>query len=81
MRIVQKGKRIRGGTMNPTTELDRFIHRVQVRSRVTVDGKIIRMEPVQEKIKFDVTPSKDRYDNCCMVVYAGHPMMTCRATM
>lgn len=33
--------------MNPTTELDRFTHRVQVRSKVTVDGKIIRMEEVQ----------------------------------
>lgn len=67
--------------MNSTVELDRFIRRVQVRSRVTVDGKIIRMEPVQEKLRFDVAPSKDRYDNCCMVFYAGHPAVSCRAVI
>ena len=81
MRIIQKGKRIRGGAMSSTIGLDRFIHKIQVKSRVTTDNKIVRMEPVQEKIKFDMTPSRSNYDNCCTVVYTGHPILGCRAPM
>lgn len=66
MWIVQKSKGIRGGIMNPTDELDRFIRRIQSKSRITVDGKIMRMNSIQEKIKFDVSTPK--YDNCYMAV-------------
>ena len=65
--------------MNSTSELDRFIHKIQVKSRATVDGKIIRIEPISETVKFDATPSKDRHDNGYAVVYARY-LRSCRAT-
>ena len=81
MRIVQKGKEVKNITSNPTTELDKFIRRVQIRSRATMDGKIIRMEPLQEKLKLNLTPSEYRYKNCPEVSFTVYPAMTRRVTI
>ena len=67
--------------MNPTNELDKFIRRIQTRSRITIDGKIIRMEPVCEKIKFDVTPTKGTYESCCGVKDSICSTPSCRKIM
>ena len=67
--------------MYPTSELDKFIRRVQVKSmRVALDGKILRIEPSpQEKVRFDLTPSKYAYENCCIVHCARYPAIGCKA--
>ena len=66
MRIVQKGKRI--ATANPTDELDRFLRRVQIKSRVRhVDENTLQIAPVQEEVKFNLVPSKCCYWNTSYV--------------
>ena len=67
--------------MNSTNELDNFIRKIQVRSRVIVGDKIISIKPVQEKVKFNMIPSDDNYNSCCVMIYARQSEHIYRATV
>lgn len=46
------------------TDIDRFICKIQVGSRVAIRGKIVHIEPVRDTLTFDMRPSKSRYNDC-----------------
>lgn len=65
--------------MSPTEELNKFIHKIQVKSRVIVDGKVLRMTPVQETIKFKPPPTEDNFSSC--YVYFNYPVLNAVTTL
>lgn len=60
------------------TDIDRFIRKIQMRSRITTEDRVIRLEPVQDSLVFDMKPSKYSYSGCSVPFCVDFPNLSIR---